>query len=101
MKHKVLDKYICGICGARYESVQERANCELKCVKKIEEEERKAAEAKRIEEQADRKFEVDNAYKTFTELAKKYAEDYGSYEYEGETLASALWPSRLWHHFWF
>ena len=46
MKHTVLDKYICGICGARYESVQERANCELKCVKKIEEEERKAAEEK-------------------------------------------------------
>lgn len=93
-------KYTCDICKTSYDTVQERAKCELKCVKKIEEEERKAAEAKKQAEKEARKSEVDNAYKAFADLAKSYAEDYGTYEYEGETLTSALWPNRLWHYFW-
>lgn len=103
MKDKNYDKpqYTCGICKTSYDSIQERANCELTCVNKIKDEERKAEEAKKQAIKEARKADVDHAYKTFTELAKAYAEDYGVYEYEGETLSSSLWPNRLWHHFWF
>lgn len=103
MKDRNCDKtqYTCAICKTNYDTIQERARCEMSCVKKIEEEERKAAEIKKQEEQAARKAEVDNAYKAFVELAKSYANDYGSYEYEGEPISNALWPNRLWHHFWF
>lgn len=103
MKDKNYDKmqYACGICKTGYDSIQERANCELRCVKKIEEEERKAAEIKKQEEQTARKAEVDKALETFTELSQKYAEDYGSYEFEGQALSGTTWPNKLWHHFWF
>ena len=103
MKDKNCDniQYTCGICGTGYSSVHERAKCEIACVKKAEEEERKAAEAKKKEEQVARKTEVDNALKAFKELVESYTKDYGSYEYEGSTIPSAVWPSKLWHHFWF
>ena len=32
-------QYKCGICGEIYDSVQERSNCEMMCVKKQQEEE--------------------------------------------------------------
>lgn len=98
MKHVVLDKYACSICGASYDTVQERAKCELKCVKKIEEEERKAAEAKKQAEKDARHTEVFEALKTASDLLSAYTEDYGHFEYEGGS--DYIWPSRLFHYFW-
>ena len=47
MKDRNCDKtqYTCAICKTNYDTIQERARCEMSCVKKIEEEEKKAAEA--------------------------------------------------------
>ena len=92
--------FACGICGAEHTSIQARANCELSCLKKQREDEKKALEAKRRAEQAARKAEVDAALKTFSKLAEAYAKDYGSYECDGELIPNTLWPSKLWHHFW-
>ena len=36
--------YKCGICGAEYNNVLDRARCEIECGKKAEEEARKKAE---------------------------------------------------------
>ena len=94
-------KYVCAICDTPHSSIQDRANCEMACLKKLQEEERKAAEAKKKAEKAARKTEVDEALKKFSKLAEAYAKDYGSYEYDGNAVPGMMWPSKLWHHFWY
>ena len=108
MKDRNCDKpqYTCGVCGANYDSIQERAECEMTCVKKIKEEERKAAEAKKKAEKETRQQEVTAALDNAFALMNKFMEDYGTYHYNGKIkdLNAAnmdFFPSKLWHHFWF
>lgn len=93
--------YKCAICDTEYETVQERMSCEMKCIKKQQEEERKAAEAKRLAEQQLRKEAVDEAIRRAAKLQRDYVRDYGHYEYEGELIENVFTPSKLWHHFVF
>jgi hypothetical protein len=73
--------YKCAICGEVYETISKRMNCEQACLKKQEEEARKAAERKKEAEYAERKAKVDKAYETFIKLRDQFVKDYGSYEY--------------------
>ena len=109
MKNKNCENslYVCGVCGKSHETIEERAECELSCVKKIKEEERKAAEAKKKAEKETRQQEVTAALDNAFALMNKFTEDYGTYKYNGkikEDLNMAnmdFFPSKLWHHFWF
>ena len=91
--------YKCGICNTEYSTVKERMSCEKSCIKKQEEEERKAAELKKAEEQKMRKEAVDEAIKRAVKLQNDYVKDYGHYEYEGEIIPNVFWPSKIWHLF--
>lgn len=93
--------YKCGICGTEYDSVQKRMNCEMKCVKKVEEEAKKDAEEKKKAEQAARKKELDIALKKLLKLHDAYVKDYGYYEFEisENTDADHIWPSKFFHYF--
>lgn len=71
--------YYCAVCGKEYTNIVDRANCELACAKRVEEEAKKAAEAKKMEEQKIRKAEVDAAYENYEKLAVQYVKDYGCY----------------------
>ena len=98
--------YKCAICGEVYNNVQDRMNCEMKCIKKQEEEEKKAAEEKKKAEKNEREQEVNAALDNAYSLVDKYIEDYGSFVYNGkykglEMLNMDFFPSKLWHHFWF
>jgi hypothetical protein len=93
--------YKCGICGAEYNNVLDRAECEIACTERIEEEARKAEELKKKEEQMARKVEVDEAFQHLHKLMTAYIKDYGHYEYsDGGEDTNFHWPSRLWHNFW-
>ena len=94
-------RYKCGICGKSHFSVYDRMNCEMSCVKKQQEEERKAAEAKKVAEQKLRKEAVDEAIQRAAKLQRDYINDYGHYEYDGELVENIFLPSKLWHHFVF
>lgn len=99
-------QYKCGVCGEVYDSIQERMNCEMKCLKKKQEEERKAAEEKKKQEKNARFSEASAALDNAFTLVNKCVEDYGSFEYNGKVkdlnLANMdFFPSKLWHHFWF
>jgi hypothetical protein len=91
--------YKCGICGSEHETVQSRMNCEMACLKNQKEEERKAAEAKKVAEQKLRKEAVDEAIKRAAKLQNDYVKDYGHYEYEGEIVPNIFWPNKIWHLF--
>lgn len=99
-------QYKCAICGKIYDDVQDRINCEMACLKRQKEEEKKAAEAKKnAEKDADfteASSAIDNAYA----LINKCIEKYGTFKYNGkvkdlDTLNLDFFPSKLWHHFWF
>ena len=98
--------YKCAICCSEYETIQDRANCETACVKKVLEAEKKAAAAK-IEAEKDERFaEASSALDNALALVNKCVEDYGSFKYNGkldilEKLNMDFFPSKLWHHFWY
>lgn len=73
--------YKCAICGGVYDSIAQRMNCEQTCLKRQEEEERKAAELKKAAEYEARKKEVDMAFDHAYELKAKFLNDYDSYTY--------------------
>ena len=77
--------YYCEVCGKEYTSIVERANCELACAKRVEEETKKAAEAKKKAEQKARLVEIDAAYEAADKLMRAYIEDYGYYTYSSST----------------
>lgn len=97
--------YHCAICGKTYYSVQERMNCEMKCLKAQKEAEEKAALEQKNKEQARRKAEVDEAFKNLLKLHDAYVKDYGYYEFDFEeerrTISLPCWPSKIWHSFFF
>lgn len=73
--------YKCAVCGGVYDSIAQRMNCEQACLKKQEEEAKKAAERKRAAEYEARKREVDIAFDRAYELKEKFLKDYDSYTY--------------------
>lgn len=76
----------CGICGKEYFNVQDRANCELNCYKKQQEEAKKAAEVKKLAEKTARKKEVDGALDKAMQLRNAYIKDYGCYVYDNNDV---------------
>lgn len=89
--------YQCAICGATYDSIQDRIHCETTCLKKQQEEEKRISEAKKKEEQEARKKEVENAIKHASQLLEAYTKDYGYYKHNvGDDV---LWLSKIWHYF--
>lgn len=93
--------YNCGICGEVYDSIPERVKCEQACLKKQEEEAKKAAEAKKNAEKNVRKKEVMAAIENANELLRDFVKDYGSYElyYDVNNVNDEkwFWPSKLLH----
>jgi hypothetical protein len=59
----------------------DRARCELACGKKLEEDAKKAAEAKRQAEKAVHKTKVDEAFALAYKLRDEYVKNYGPYAY--------------------
>lgn len=97
--------YRCGICGKDYPSIAERMKCEQACLKKQQEEEKAAAEAKRKAEKDACFMEASNALDNAFAIVNKCIEKYGKFEYKGklkelDMLNMDFFPSKLWHHFW-
>jgi hypothetical protein len=74
--------YKCAVCGGVYDSIVQRMNCEQTCLKKQEEEESKAAEAKKAAEYKARVEEVNMAFEKAYKLKDKLVADYGEYKYQ-------------------
>lgn len=74
--------YRCGICDKAHKTIAERIKCETACLKKQEDEERKAAELKKAAEYEARITEVNMAFDRAYELRNKFVKDYGKYQYQ-------------------
>ena len=98
-------EYKCAICGTSHEDIQSRANCELACFIKQQEEEKAAAKAKKQAEKNERFTEASAALDNALTLVNKCVEDYGTFTYIGklkdlDLVNMDFFPSKLWHHFW-
>lgn len=95
--------YQCGVCGAKYGTIAERAACEQACIKKQEEDIKRLAEEKKKAEQKTRHTEVTKAIDDACNLLDKYMKDYGMYNYNGKSLNNLddILPSKFLHHFLF
>ena len=98
--------YKCGICGSEHPSVQLRMNCEMSCIAKQKEEEKKVAEAKKKAEKESDYAEASAALDNALTLVNKCVEKHGVFKYSGkmkdlDLLNMDFFPSKLWHHFWF
>lgn len=84
--------YKCAVCGKMHSDIISRANCEISCTEKQEEEKRLAELRKKEAEYKTRKEEVDNAFKVAYELREKFVADYGNYEFSwGSNRTPNIW----------
>lgn len=96
-------QYKCAICGTVYDDLRERVHCESVCLKKQEEDAKKAAELKKKEEQKARHAEVNKLVEAAVAALMAYTEDYGSYEYNGNLVDEMELPDllKMLHYFMF
>ena len=102
MENKMYAKpqYKCAICGEIYDELKNRVNCETKCIKKQEEEAKKAEELKKQQEHAARKADTDAKVKAMIDAVNAYTKDYGFYTYDGEVYNMINdFPYKLLHYF--
>ena len=83
--------YKCAICEKEHSNITDRAKCELNCAKRIEDEAKKAAEAKKLAEKNNRQAEVDAAFDYAYRLRDEFLKDYDSYTYS-KTLGNSREP---------
>ena len=87
--------YKCGICGEEFTNVYDRSACEVACLLKKQEEEKKA-------DFNEASAALDNALA----LINKCVEKHGSFKYSGKLnevdfAALDFIPSKLFNYFWF
>lgn len=91
-------QYKCGICGAVYNSIEERMNCEQACIIKQKEAAKKAEAEKLRKEKETRKKELDEAIKHAAKLLEAWHKDYDNFYRiidTGTDVADAFWLSNL------
>ena len=87
--------YKCEVCGKEHSNITDRAKCELNCAKRIEEEARKVAEAKKKAEKDVRRAEVECAINNARKLLTAYIKDYNTYEFTTDKDDCWVWPNKL------
>lgn len=87
--------YICGICEKEYNNLSDRNKCETACIKRIEEDAKKAAEAKKNAEKETRRAEVEKAIDHAKKLLMAYINDYKSFEFSSDEDEYPFWTSKL------
>ena len=90
-------QYKCGICGKIHDDIESRMKCEMSCINRQKELERKAEAAKKKAEKEARKKELDEAIKHAADLLKAWNKDYGHYHTIETSLntSDAFWLSKL------
>ena len=72
-------QYKCALCDRVYNEIEDRIDCEIRCLQKHKEEENRKAQIKKAQEREARRKEVEEAMTRADELVDKYVQDYGMY----------------------
>lgn len=81
-KMAVKPMYKCAICDKTYNTIEERSNCERKCLIEEQVKAKKAEEERLVKERETRYKEVCEAINKANELKKAYLEDYNCFVYD-------------------
>lgn len=87
--------YKCAICEKDFDTISDRNKCEAACIKRIEENAKKAAEAKKMAEKEARRKEVEEAINHAKKLFMDYISDYKTFEFTHEEDDYPFWTSKL------
>lgn len=71
-------KYRCAICGNSYDTIDERVDCETKCLAARKKAQAELEKKKLEEEKVTRKAEIEKKFKELSNLVNDYCKDYGS-----------------------
>ena len=81
-KMAVKPMYKCAICESVFETIEERMNCERKCLIDEQIKAKKAEEERKAKERDTRYKEVCEALDKANELKRAYLDDYGCFVYD-------------------
>lgn len=73
--------YSCGICGKIHTSIEQRMECEQKCLAERKKAEAALAKQKLDEEKAKDRKEILDLYNTLEDKLSKYLKKYGNFDY--------------------
>ena len=80
------EKYTCALCGKHYATVEERNECEARCIRKQKEEAKKiAAQEKAKQQEADAK-KIREDFKALSDAISEYVEKYDEYPDYGNPI---------------
>lgn len=86
--------YVCAICGREYKTIDERVECETKCLKaRYEAEELKRKQI--LEEEKElRRLEIEDKYDELMTLIRDYMKNYGTLKLRSRDEDN-FWPNWL------
>ena len=80
------EKYTCALCGKHYATVEERNECEARCIRKQKEEAKKiAAQEKAKQQEADAK-KIREDFKALSDAISEYVDKYDEYPDYGNPI---------------
>ena len=80
------EKYTCALCGKHYATVEERNECEARCIRKQKEEAKKiAAQEKAKQQEADAK-KIREDFKALSDAISEYVDKYDEYTDYGNPI---------------
>ena len=80
------EKYTCALCGKHYATVEERNECEARCIRKQKEEAKKiAAQEKAKQQEADAK-KIREDFKALSDAISEYVDKYDEYPDSGNPI---------------
>ena len=91
----------CSVCGQEYDNAMNRAHCELNCIRKQEEEAKKAAELKKQEERAASNANVTKLINEAYAALTAHIDLYGEYEHENDDEDDMSNMIKFLHYFMF
>lgn len=71
--------YKCAVCGKIYDNIQDRMNCERKCIEEVKAKNEELLKAKREQEKLDMEKDINNAANKYYEMLNNYIDKYKTY----------------------
>lgn len=80
------EKYTCALCGKHYSTVEERNECEARCIHNKKEEIKKAAAQEKAKQQEADAKKIREDFKALSDAISEYVEKYDEYPDYGKPI---------------
>ena len=80
------EKYTCALCGKHYATVEERNECEARCIRKQKEEAKKIAAQEKAKQQEADANKIRDDFKALSDAISEYVDKYDEYPDYGNPI---------------